>query len=61
MTEEKNYQVRVKQYKTGALMGQIIDNGEVIKEIWQDPILNPRVTLYLLRKQVEIMAWTDKL
>jgi hypothetical protein len=58
---ETNYQVHVHQYKNGALLGQIKQNNEVVKEIWQDPVMNPKVTLHLLRKQVEMMAWTDKI
>jgi hypothetical protein len=54
------YQIHVHQYKNGALLGQIKDKDTIVAEIYQEPVLNPKVTLHLLRKQVEMMVWTDK-
>jgi len=58
---DKNYKVHVHQYKNGAILGQIKDNDVVVKEIWQDPVMNPKVTLHFLRKQVEMMVWLDRI
>jgi hypothetical protein len=57
---EKSYQIHVHQYKNGALCGQVKDAETIIAEIYQEPVLNPKVTLHLLRKQVEMMVWMDK-
>lgn len=56
-----NYQIHVHQYKNGALRGDIKDGETLVSEIYQEPVMNPKVTLHLLRQQVEIMVWTNKI
>jgi len=57
MTEPVAFNVHVHQYKTGALGAEVKENGVVVKEIWQDAIMSPKITLFLVRKQVEFEAW----
>lgn len=58
---DKSYQIHVHQCKNGSLIGQVKDKDSIVAEIYQEMVLNPKVTLHLLRKHVEIMVWTDKI
>ncbi len=58
-----DYKVKVSRMKSGALIAAILDDkGTVLKEVYSHyPELNGRVNSHLLKRQVEILAWTGKL
>jgi hypothetical protein len=58
-----NYPVKVSRTKKGAFLATITnDKGETIKELYSHhPELNEKANIFLLKKQVEILVWTDKL
>lgn len=58
-----NYPVKVSRMKSGAYLAAITnDKGEVLREIYSHyPELSEKVNLFLLKKQVEILVWTDKI
>jgi hypothetical protein len=58
-----DYKVKVSRMKSGAFLAAICDDkGTVLKEVYSHyPELNERVNSHLLKRHVELMAWTGKL
>ena len=58
-----NYPVRVSRTKKGGFIAAIQnERGDTLREIYQhDPSLSEKVNLFLLKKTVEILVWTDKI
>jgi 16S rRNA U1498 N3-methylase RsmE len=58
-----NYPVKVSRMKNGAFLAAITnDKGEVLKEIYSHyPEMGEKANIFLLKKQVEILVWTDKI
>ena len=63
MGSQVNYPVKVSRSKNGAFFAAITnDKGETVTEIYSHyPELGEKANLHLLKKQVEILVWTDKL
>jgi len=58
-----NYPVRVSRTKKGGFIAAIQNSrGDTLREIYQhDPSLPEKTNLFLLKKTVEILVWTDRI
>ena len=58
MDPKNEYHVDIHQLKNGNLKADVKLGDTIVKEIWQSPFLSPKVTLYLLKKQIEFFCIT---
>lgn len=63
MGNRVNYPVRVSKTKKGGFIAAIQnERGDTLREVYQhEPSLSEKMNLFLLKKTVEILVWTDKI